>query len=197
MKEWLKVMALVTAGIMAGGLVRECQSPRQGTETGTVVTDTVTYVDTVRYLLPERKKEVALGQKVVFLPVFRPNGGSSGAEAPGRHQKMDRVEEIGDTGFGAEAPERRQKIEVDSVVAVEIPMTQREYEGEDYHVWVSGYEPRLDSLLVFPRREVVTIREPPNKPKRWGIGVFAGYGVTPHGLQPCAGISINYNLWNF
>ncbi|MBD5371181.1 MAG: hypothetical protein HDR80_08570 [Bacteroides sp.] len=80
---------------------------------------------------------------------------------------------------------------------VEVPVTQREYMAEDYHAWVSGYEPRLDSIYVFPRRDVVTIREPPDKPRRWGIGVFAGYGVTPQGLQPCAGISINYNLWDF
>lgn len=81
-------------------------------------------------------------------------------------------------------------------IEVEIPITQKEYEGEDYHAWVSGYDPKMDSIYVFPRHEIVTIREPPNKPKRWGIGVFAGYGITPKGLQPCVGVSVNYTLWN-
>ena len=115
-----------------------------------------------------------------------------GAEAPGPY------------GGRAEASALRQKFDyggLDSAgmdsVAVEIPITQREYEGAEYRAWVSGYEPRLDSIFVFGRRDVVTIREPPNKPKRWGVGVFAGYGLTRHGPEPCVGISINYNLWSF
>lgn len=52
----------------------------------------------------------------------------------------------------------------DSVVAVEIPITQKEYEGAEYHAWVSGYEPSLDSIFVFPRRDVVTIASLPTSP---------------------------------
>ena len=68
---------------------------------------------------------------------------------------------------------------------------------EEFLAWVSGYVQRLDSIFVFPRHDVVRIREGCGKRKRWGIGVFAGYGVTPQGLQPCAGICVNYNLWSF
>lgn len=117
---------------------------------------------------------------LVGTSAFRPRHGVEGKGAPP------------EGGY----PEERRAEGRDSV-GVEIPFTQREYEGEGYRAWVSGYEPRLDSIFVFARRDVVTIREPSDRPRRWGIGVFAGYGVTPRGLGPCVGVSINYNLWNF
>lgn len=176
MKKNLQMILLVAAGVAAGAYLHECQSPKplQPPEPrGYTVIDTITYIDTIPYYLPEPKEEVALGTKITFLPVHIPRDSLiAGAEVPAQEEKTDSA-------------------------LVELPMTQKEYEGEEYHAWVSGYEPSLDSIFVFPRHEVVRVREPSNKPKRWGIGVFAGYGVTPHGLQPCAGISINYNLWNF
>lgn len=35
------------------------------------------------------------------------------------------------------------------------------------------------------------------KPKRFGVGISAGYGVTAQGLSPYIGVGINYNLINF
>lgn len=92
-----------------------------------------------------------------------------------------------------ESGERR-----DSVV-VEIPITQKVYEGEDWRAWVSGYRPMLDSLQVFRQRQTVTIveREPM---KRWSIGVVAGYGAVLRGnvsFEPFVGIGVSYKLWSF
>lgn len=184
---WMKLVLFIAVCVIAGAGLHKCQNARQGEPqetTRSVVVDTLTYYDTIPYYEPEPRAEIHLGNVIRFLPVFIPKADEqTGAEAPGQGQIKS-----------AEASE--QGLNKDTV-AVEIPITQREYEGEEYHAWVSGYEPKLDSLLVFPRHDVVTIREPPDKSKRWSVGVFAGYGVTPHGLQPCAGISINYNLWKF
>lgn len=87
---------------------------------------------------------------------------------------------------------------VDSV-AVEIPITQKVYEDSAYTAWVSGYKPSLDSLILYPKREVVTIVER-DKPKRWSVGVTAGYGVTIQGtpqFEPFIGIGVSYRLWGF
>ena len=154
--------------------------------------ETVTRVDTVAHYVTVARSEVCVGTRVELLPIvtggFRKTG-----EAGWR---PDSVTEEGKRGpDGATSP--LSHVLAGDSAWVEVPVTQREYMAEDYHAWVSGYEPSLDSIYVFPRRDVVTIREPPDKPRRWGIGVFAGYGVTPQGLQPCAGISINYNLWDF
>lgn len=77
---------------------------------------------------------------------------------------------------------------------VVIPITQTTYQDSTYTAYVSGYRARLDSLFVYPRREVVTIRKPP---KRWCIGLQAGYGYTPKGFQPYIGVGISCKLWEF
>ena len=74
------------------------------------------------------------------------------------------------------------------------PIVQRLYEDRDYRAWVSGVEPRLDSIQVFREREVVSLRE---RPGRWCLGLSAGAALTPHGLDPFIGISITYSLITF
>ena len=62
---------------------------------------------------------------------------------------------------------------------------------------VSGpINPRLDSIRVFARTTTVTHRvwEPP---KRWHIGVTAGYGYGAKGLQPYVGVGITYSIFSF
>ena len=84
-------------------------------------------------------------------------------------------------------------------VDVEIPITQKRYADSTYTAWVSGYNPTLDSIHIYPRHEVITITNTiRQKPKRWGVGLNVGYGITPHhGLQPYVGIGVNYNLFSF
>lgn len=85
---------------------------------------------------------------------------------------------------------------VDSVKLL-MPITQKKYESEDYKAWVSGYDASLDSIHVYSRREIITTREPTKKSKRLGLGMMAGYGVTPNGLQPYVGVGVSYKLWEW
>ena len=82
--------------------------------------------------------------------------------------------------------------------AVEIPITQKRYDGEDYRAYVSGYEPNLDSIFVFPKTTVIHERsyKPPNK---WHIGITGGYGYGFKSKQaePYIGIGITYSLISF
>ena len=72
------------------------------------------------------------------------------------------------------------------------------YVGKDYLAYVSGYEPSLDSIFVYPK--TTTIREriykPPNK---WHIGITGGYGYSFKTKQatPYVGIGITYSLFSF
>ena len=84
-------------------------------------------------------------------------------------------------------------------VRIRLPVTQRRYEDSTYTAWVSGYEPSLDSIRVYKKREVVTInkiiKEPPN---RFVVSLNIGYGLTPYnGLQPYIGIGVGYKLFLF
>ena len=74
-------------------------------------------------------------------------------------------------------------------VPVLVPISRNVYEGEDYRAVVSGFRASLDTLDIFRKTQTVTNTvvqrvEVPGKPKRWGIGVSAGYALTPQGVKP-------------
>ena len=63
----------------------------------------------------------------------------------------------------------------------------KEYQDSNYYARVSGVAPRLDELRIYPKTVYETkyiYRDVISKPKRWGIGVSAGYGVGKHGFSP-------------
>lgn len=76
----------------------------------------------------------------------------------------------------------------------------KEYQDSNYYAKVSGVQPRLDELRVYPKTVYETqyiYRDIVGKPKRWGIGLSAGYGVGRYGLSPVLAVTVNYNLWNW
>lgn len=77
---------------------------------------------------------------------------------------------------------------------VMIPLTQKVYEGNQFKAYVSGFNQRLDSVFVYPKTQVVRIRD---EPKRFNLGLSAGYGMTPKGFQPYIGLSVTYKLFRF
>lgn len=87
-------------------------------------------------------------------------------------------------------------------VLVHLPIEQRQYSDPRYTAWVSGYRPQLDSILIYQRTEYITKEiNPHKKPKRWGIGLQAGYGVALHDGQirptPFIGVGLNWNFLQF
>lgn len=84
------------------------------------------------------------------------------------------------------------------VVEAEIPIEEREYKSEEYYAIIGGYMPYLKSIEVYPRTQIVNATETITKRKRWGIslGVQAGYGMTPVGTQPYAGVGVTFG-YNF
>ena len=77
-------------------------------------------------------------------------------------------------------------------IFVPMPVTQKEYKTDDYHAWVSGHNPSLDSIDVFQKTMYIKERI---KPRRWGLGITAGYGIGKHGLSPYIGIGGFYRIW--
>lgn len=95
------------------------------------------------------------------------------------------------------------KVPGDTVeVPVLVPISRNVYEGEDYRAVVSGFRVSLDTLDIFRKTQTVTTTvvqrvEVPGKPKRWGIGVSAGYALTPQGVKPYIGAGISYSFITF
>lgn len=85
---------------------------------------------------------------------------------------------------------------IDAAQTVVLPITQKMYRDSSYTAWVSGYAAALDSIEVYPRTLIVRQTAPPAaKPRRWSMGVQAGYGLTPKGLQPYVGVGVSIRLF--
>ena len=79
-------------------------------------------------------------------------------------------------------------------VTVSLPFVQKQYKDSSYSAWISGYEPSLDSIRVFPTttiiRESKVVRQ---KARRWGIYGGVGIGVSDR-ITPCVGVGIGYRI---
>ena len=85
---------------------------------------------------------------------------------------------------------------------INLPREQRTYTDTTYTAWISGYRPQLDSIHIYQRTEYITKEiKTVTKPKRWGIGLQAGYGVTISNNQikpaPYIGVGLSYSLISF
>lgn len=186
MKDFLKVAAVVVVCQLVGVLLYYCQNEsggRSAMEGATKeVRDTVVVHDTMPYIAPAAVKSVVAGRREVIVPVVAAVGAE---EIEGPRIRADSAAWV----YAAEDIEAGR----DSM-KIELPIVQNIYESEDYKAYVSGFEPRLDSIFVYPRREVVTIRKPP---ERWHIGPVAGYGYTPGGWRPFIGVGVSYSVFSF
>lgn len=88
---------------------------------------------------------------------------------------------------------KRDTIRDSIFVEVEVPITAKEYKGRDYRAVVEGYNPILREIEIFPTTQYITTTETIKQRKRWGvsIGIQGGYGITPKGYQPYAGVGVN------
>lgn len=175
---WLLLSAaLFFAGWFVGG--RQTATTTQTTTAGAVV-DTIVYVDTVKYVAPEPIRKETLGSLTVKVPARDVQWPNIRAETDGSAQ-LTSAAQVGTL------------TERDSI-AVKLPLEQSTYQSSDYIAYISGVNAKLDSITVYPTREVVTIKHPP---KHWHLGVTAGYGFTPQGFQPYIGVGITYSFVSF
>ena len=87
--------------------------------------------------------------------------------------------------------------------SIPLPVVQKAYTDDStYTAYVSGIDyhdyPRLDSIRLRRQtaveriRETVTVRQ---RTSRFHVGLQAGYGLTPAGLQPYIGIGVGFRVW--
>ncbi len=88
------------------------------------------------------------------------------------------------------------RVERPDSAAVIVPLERKTFEGEYYVATVEGYRPSLVSIEVKPPTMVVTETKTYTKPKRWSvtIGPQVGYGITPTGWQPYAGVGVTFGF---
>lgn len=137
---------------------------------GTVERDTVVQRELVRDLMPMPAKSEPLRFEVAALPRV----------LPALVMSLPLVDTV----------------RLTDTVYVEVPISRTEYRTDDYYAVVEGYRARLLQVDVFP--EVRTVTERVTKQRRWGLtlGAQVGYGITPKGAQPYAGLGIAFG-YNF
>lgn len=172
MRRWYKaVFCALAVFLLSSVLLNVWQYKNRHTGFTEASTDTaqVTYIDTVPYYKPVPKDSIVIRYVAVRLPVA-----DTAHHFAGVNKMVDSVQ-------------------------VELPIEQKRYSDSTYTAYVSGYEPRLDSIFVYPRREVITVStvRTEYRHRRFGVGIQAGYGIGPKGGQPYIGIGISYNLFSF
>ena len=81
-------------------------------------------------------------------------------------------------------------------VFVYLPQESIVWQDDRCIVYAHGINPQVDSVTHFNSSAVVT-RTVTGRPKRWGIGVSAGYGMSKDGLSPYIGLGVSYNIIRF
>lgn len=177
------------AGFFLGKDRRE-NPPVTETETGE------TRVDTILHRVPMPQSELESGTRRYTLPVYRfLSGGYGGGRRCINADTTCCDDSVPTIIYGAGAG-GEPRCSGDSA-PVELPIMQRHYVDSTYEAWVSGpVDPRLDSLRVFAPTTIITKREW-MPPKRWHMGVTAGYGYGPSGFQPYIGVGITCSIFSF
>lgn len=182
------VLIGVFLGIILGVIYNHVIAPKIYNGDGVEVKREVFY-DTIPYIAPPPKDSVFSRTDIVRLPVVNPTPGThkpgSNLISGANHNNTQSVDTLINT-ICVESP--------GDSATVAVPITQYEFSDSTYNLKVSGFNVAVDELKVFPRREVVTIKEPPN---RWHLGLSAGYGITPKGMQPIVALTLTYSLFSF
>lgn len=83
-----------------------------------------------------------------------------------------------------------------------LPKSVKTYSDKSYKCQVSGYQPNLDWIEVYPETQYITTETTrTTRPKPWGIGVQAGGGIYAAGgkigFTPYIGVGVSYNFIRF
>lgn len=73
----------------------------------------------------------------------------------------------------------------------------KEYKDSTYYAKISGINAYLEHIEVYPKTITQYITNTERvyiQPKKWSIGIQAGYGITPKGLQPYLGFGVSRRL---
>lgn len=163
---------------------------------GSVTETRETRVDTLTDSAPMPQSEAVSGTRRYTLPIYRFIGGGHRGESRqcGDNDSIN-VDSIISAPYGTGAG-GEPRCSADSAI-VELPMIQRHYADSTYEAWVSGpLDPRLDSVRVYARTTTIT-RRARKPPKRWHLGVSAGYGYGAQGFQPYIGVGVTYSIFSF
>ena len=195
-RDWLlltgAVLLVFVCGFISGYFLKG--EPEKATASVSVRVDTFLRRDTIREIRPVAVSEQETGRREARIAVgdIVAVGDTSFARVA---QQSGRERYAGGT---EDSVRGRCAGDVEDSVGVWLTVSQRVYEGEDYRAYVSGVDPRLDSIMIYARRETirehVSVRE---KARRWHIGPAVGFGYGREGFSPFVGVCVSYSILSF
>lgn len=181
------VMAAVAfAGFCLGAfLANHCYHFRGVTK---MIADTVVVKDTVKGVMPTEKDEKVVG--TVALPLV-PSPHREGRDYNKPYLGGGTTDETAANG------ENEGKIGASDTVWATVPRTQKRYEDSTYTAWVSGYEPRLDSIEVYRKTVTIVKRETVSKRNRFNVGLTGGvgYGIFTRKPDVWVGVGCTWRIF--
>lgn len=185
--SWVKLLLVIAACLLFAYLIRRNpQATNERPPEISVKTDTITIRDTLYIPAPQLADSRPLGFTNITLPEWRPTFHGERDERPAEEESARDAEAI-DT----EPPDS---------VAVQIPIEQRHYHGDEYDAWVSGWNPSLDSLRIYRQtQQIATTTEVTRwKTRRWGLSIGIGAVASPKGgIQPGVFVGASYTFLAF
>lgn len=169
MRSNLKYLLLLLAMLTIGiglGVLLVKHQEAKQQERVTVRCDTVVRVDTVVIEKPVVKDSIVTRWVTRYLPAVNTEADTSATVA--NHDSVNVI----------------------------LPIEQKTYTSDQYTAWVSGYEPRLDSIALYTK-DVVVEKEIylDKKRRRWGCVVGAGVGTNNKGVSPYVGVTVGYIIY--
>ena len=180
------MVAVAFAGFCLGAfLANHCYHFRGVTK---MIADTVVVSDTVRGVMPTEKDEKVVG--TVALPLV-PSPHRDGRDYNKPYLGGGATDETAANG------ENEGKIGASDTVWATVPRTQKRYEDSTYTAWVSGYEPRLDSIEVYQKTVTITKRETVSKRNRFNVGLTGGvgYGIFTRKPDVWVGVGCTWRIF--
>lgn len=175
------------AGFCLGAtLANLCHHFRDGRK---MITDTVrVVVDTIGGTMPAPVDSIVTGE--VKIPIVKPR-------EPGVPKADVRVFPPSELDSIVRGGGNAGETGTPDTVWATVPRTQKRYADSTYTAWVSGYEPRLDSIEVYRRTVFMTKTETATSWKRLSLGLTGGfgYGVLTRKPDLWLGVGCTVRLW--
>lgn len=171
--SWLSFIGVALASCIGFLVGHRCTGNEPGEPPATRV-DTLVIRDTNTFTEPKKEQSPDILIKEIPVPVYVADSSAIDSLL----NECARLERVGDS------------------LQLVLLRVQRHYSDSTFDAWVSGVDPRIDSIKTYQTNMVIT-REIPViqvKKTRWGIGVQAGAGVGKDGLTPYVGVGVSYNL---
>ncbi len=168
------LLGAVAATTATALILRGCSAQNTNPSAADTITltDTITLCDTIVIATPSHTRETIMRHQTISLPV-----------APS-------------------APSDTANPIPSDTARVQIPITQKHYQTQNYQAWVSGYQPTLDSLHIYSPTTIIThtntiTQEKIPHSRRWGISAGVGAVVTNRQISPGIFIGLTYTFVTF